>query len=149
MIYRIPYGTEMTLPKLWELIQKHKNYVAKYSRPLQDAYENRYEIFRLPAKPPYKPDNRIAVNYAKYITDTFNGFFIGIPVKVSAEDEATTEYIDFLNATNDFLLGLGINPDTKTFLARNTGFLLHKTINVLTFPPGVGTYVNGIYIFTI
>jgi SPP1 family phage portal protein len=101
MIYRLPYGTEMTLSKLWELIQKHKQYVAKYSRPLQNAYENRYEIFTCPPKPAYKPDNRIAVNFAKYITDTFNGFFIGIPVKVTSEDEAVTEYIDYLNATND------------------------------------------------
>jgi SPP1 family phage portal protein len=101
MIYRLPYGTEMTLSKLWELIQKHKQYVAKYSRPLQNAYENRYEIFHYPSKPAYKPDNRIAVNFAKYITDTFNGFFIGIPVKVTSEDEAVTEYIDYLNKTND------------------------------------------------
>lgn len=101
MIYRLPYGTEMTLSKLWELIQKHKKYVARYSRPLQNAYENRYEIFHYPPKPQYKPDNRIAVNFAKYITDTFNGFFIGIPVKVTSEDEAVTEYIDYLNKTND------------------------------------------------
>lgn len=101
MIYRLPYGTEMTLSILWELIKKHKDYVARYSRPLQNAYENRYDIFHYPAKPPYKPDNRIAVNFAKYITDTFNGFFIGIPVKVTSEDEAVTEYIDFLNKTND------------------------------------------------
>lgn len=101
MIYRLPYGTEMTLSKLWELIQKHKKYVARYSRPLQNAYENRYEIFHYPPKPAYKPDNRIAVNFAKYITDTFNGFFIGIPVKVTSEDEAVTEYIDYLNKTND------------------------------------------------
>ena len=101
MIYRIPYGTEMTLDLLWKLIQKHKGYVARYSRPLQDAYENRYEIFKYPPKPPYKPDNRIAVNYAKYITDTFNGFFIGIPVKVTSPDEQVEEYIDFLNNTND------------------------------------------------
>ena len=101
MIYRLPYGTEMTLSKLWELIQKHKQYVKKYSRPLQNAYENRYEIFLYPPKPAYKPDNRIAVNFAKYITDTFNGFFIGIPAKVTSEDEAVTEYIDYLNKTND------------------------------------------------
>lgn len=101
MIYRIPYGTEMTLSLLWKLITKHKAYVAKASKPLQDAYENRYDIFKMPPKPPYKPDNRIAVNYAKYITDTFNGFFIGIPVKVTSADEATNEYIDFLNVTND------------------------------------------------
>ena len=101
MIYRVTYGTEMNTTLLWELIQKHKGYVANASRPLQDAYENRYEIFRLPQKQPYKPDNRIAVNYAKYITDTFNGFFIGIPVKVTSEDETVNEYIDYLNTTND------------------------------------------------
>lgn len=101
MIYRVPYGTEMTTSLLWDLIQKHKGYVAKCSRPLQDAYENRYEIFNMPAKPAYKPDNRIAVNYAKYITDTFNGFFIGIPVKVTSTDDAVNEYVDYLNMTND------------------------------------------------
>lgn len=101
MIYRVPYGTEMTMSLLWDLIQKHKGYVAKFSRPLQDAYENRYDIFKMPAKPPYKPDNRIAVNYAKYITDTFNGFFIGIPVKVTSTDDTVNDYVDFLNMTND------------------------------------------------
>ena len=101
MIYRVPYGTEMTTDLLWKLIQKHKGYVARCSKPLQDAYENRYEIFAYPPKPPYKPDNRIAVNYAKYITDTFNGFFIGIPVKVTSPDEQVNEYVDYLNMTND------------------------------------------------
>lgn len=101
MIYRVPYGTEMTTDLLGKLIQKHKGYVARCSRPLQNAYENRYEIFAYPPKPPYKPDNRIAVNYAKYITDTFNGFFIGIPVKVTSPDEAVNDYVDYLNMTND------------------------------------------------
>ena len=101
MIYRVPYGTPMTTDLLGKLIQKHKGYVARCSRPLQNAYENRYEIFAYPPKPPYKPDNRIAVNYAKYITDTFNGFFIGIPVKVTSPDEQVNEYIDYLNMTND------------------------------------------------
>ena len=44
MIYRLPYGTEMTTDLLWKLVQKHKTYVAKYARRLQDAYENKYEI---------------------------------------------------------------------------------------------------------
>lgn len=101
MIYRIPYGTEMDKDLLWSLIQKHKKYVGISARPLQRAYENKYKIFTMPPKPPYKPDNRIAVNYAKYITDTFNGFFIGIPVKVTSSDDAVNEYIDFLNKTND------------------------------------------------
>ena len=101
MIYRIPYDTEMTKELLATYIGKHKEYVYKYSQPLADAYQNKYEIFKQEKKMDGKPDNRIAVNYAKYITDTFNGFFCGIPVKVDAEDENTEAYIDYLNKTND------------------------------------------------
>lgn len=101
MIYRVPTGTTMTSDLLYNLIQKHKKYVALKCRPLHNAYKNDYKIFHQPAKPPFKPDNRIAVNYAKYITDTFNGFFIGIPAKVTSDNEAVTEYIDLLNRQND------------------------------------------------
>lgn len=101
MIYRVPTDTEMTLDLLGEMIAKHKNYVAWQVKPLQDAYENKYQIFFEPAKLAGKPDNRIAVNYAKFITDTFNGFFIGIPVKVTSDDESVNEYIEFLDALND------------------------------------------------
>ena len=101
MIFRLPKDTVMNKDLLFDLIQKHKEYVRKDSKPLQDAYENKYEIFYAPAKPAYKPDNRIAVNYAKYITDTFNGFFIGIPVKVTSQDETVQAYIDTLNDLND------------------------------------------------
>ena len=101
MIYRVPYGTELDKDLLWNLIQKHKKYVVLNAKPLQRAYENKYKIFYAPKKPLYKPDNRIAVNYAKYITDTFNGFFIGIPVKVTSSDELVNDYIDYLNKSND------------------------------------------------
>lgn len=101
MIYRVPYDTVMSVDLLNKYIPKHKKYVKKCAKPLADAYENKYEIFRLPKKMDGKPDNRIAVNYAKYITDTFNGFFCGIPVKVTTDDETVEEYIDYLNKTND------------------------------------------------
>ena len=101
MIYRVPTGTTMTSDLLYDLIQTHKKYVVTKCRPLHDAYKNDYKIFHQPAKPPFKPDNRIAVNYAKYITDTFNGFFIGIPAKVTSDNEAVNEYIDLLNRQND------------------------------------------------
>lgn len=62
----------------------------------------RYPIFGLPPKPEYKPDKRIAVNFAKYITDTMNGFFIGIPIKVMCdEDKAVADYVEFLDQYND------------------------------------------------
>ena len=101
MIYRVPTGTEMTPDLLYELINRHKKYVRLSAKPLLDAYKNKYKIFKQPAKPAYKPDNRIAVNYAKYITDTFNGFFIGIPAKVTSDNKTVSEYVDTLNKRND------------------------------------------------
>lgn len=101
MIYRVPYDTEMNKDVLAKYINKHKEYVRSSAKPLNDAYMNKYTIFDSPAKMDGKPDNRIAVNYAKYITDTFNGFFCGIPVKVVADDENVAEYIKELDAEND------------------------------------------------
>lgn len=108
MIFRVPYDTEMDSKLLYKLITEHKRYVQRYVRPLEKAYKNQYKIFEEPKKMDAKPDNRIAVNYAKYITDTFNGFFCGIPVKVRSEDVNVQEYIDFLSKTND-----GANNDAE------------------------------------
>ena len=80
---RVPAGTKMTPELLGELITKHKTEVTNRYQKLKDAYENHYEIYGLRPKPSWKPDNRISANFAKYIVDTMNGFFIGIPVKVS------------------------------------------------------------------
>lgn len=61
----------------------------------------KYPIFLLPPKPDFKPDKRIAVNFAKYITDTMNGFFIGIPIKISCEDLIVSDYVNLLDQYND------------------------------------------------
>lgn len=100
-MFRVKAGTEMTPELLAEYIGKHKIEVTHRYQKLHDDYENKYEIFRLPKKANYKPDNRIAVNFAKYITDTMNGFFIGIPIKVTNPDEKVNEYIEFLDQYND------------------------------------------------
>ena len=68
---------------------------------LMDAYRTKYPIFIQKQKPEYKPDKRIAVNYAKYATDTFNGFFIGVPVKISADDSKIADYVNMIDAYND------------------------------------------------
>lgn len=101
MFYRIPKDTEMTPELLAKYIAQHKSDVAKDKKPLQDAYENKYEIYRLPNKPAYKPDNRISVNFAKYITDTFNGFFCGNPIRATSDDESVTAFLEYLDQYND------------------------------------------------
>lgn len=100
-IFRIADGVEMTPDVLWKYIVKNDAEISNHYKKLQDAYNTDYDIFRLPEKPKWKPDNRIAVNFAKYIVDTLNGFFIGIPIKVDAEDEAVSDYVNYLDQYND------------------------------------------------
>lgn len=52
-------------------------------------------------KEAYKPDNRLVVNQAKYTVETFNGYFAGIPVKVSHEDKNVGERVEQFLKLND------------------------------------------------
>ena len=100
-MFRVAAGTEMTPELLAEYMTKHKTEINNRYQRLHDAYENKYEISRIAKKPDWKPDNRIPVNFAKYITDTMNGFFIGIPIKTTCDDENVSEYLEFLDQYND------------------------------------------------
>jgi len=94
-LFRISDDTILTEQKLDEYIGKHNVIVSNRYKKLQDAYNGNYDIFRQAKKPSYKPDNRIAVNFAKYITDTMNGFFMGTPVKMWSDDERINEFVNF------------------------------------------------------
>ena len=100
-IFRLPKDTVMTPELLAEYITKHKTLVNAHYQKFKNAYENKYEIYDLPDKDPHKPDNRISVNFAKYIVDTFNGFFIGNPIKISADDKSVNDYIQFIDRYSD------------------------------------------------
>lgn len=95
-----PTGTEMNLELLQKYIDKHKEQFPHY-KELFDAYKGDYPILHKDEKPQWKPDNRLVVNYAKYITDTMNGFFIGIPIKVSHPDKEIADYMNYLDQYND------------------------------------------------
>lgn len=100
-MFRVAAGTEMTPELLAEYMTKHKTEISQRYQRLHDAYENKYKIGQMEKKPDWKPDNRIPVNFAKYITDTMNGFFIGIPIKTTCDDEDVSKYLEFLDQYND------------------------------------------------
>lgn len=100
-MFRLPKGTEMTIQILDEFIGKHRLEVTQRHKPNMDAYKSDHAILHRPKKPNYKPDNRIVVNFPKYIVDTFNGFFIGNPIKMIAEDKAVADYVNYLDKYND------------------------------------------------
>lgn len=103
MIYRLAAEKTLTDDKLMEFIRKHDAECAFRLQKLWDAYMTDYPIFHEKEKPAWKPDNRIAVNFAKYIVDTMNGFFLGNPIKISVDGEAEDikKYVEFLDQYND------------------------------------------------
>lgn len=100
MVFRLPKDTEITLDLLGEYLEKHRQKISDYEK-LKNAYESKHDILYQAAKPKYKPDNRIVINFAKYIVDTMNGFFIGNPIKIVASDTAVSDYVEYLDRYND------------------------------------------------
>jgi SPP1 family phage portal protein len=98
----------MTFPKdepitnevVTKFMEKHKLEVARYEY-LKNMYRGIMAIDDEPKKDPWKPDNRLAVNFTKYIVDTFTGYFNGIPVKKSHSDKEILSKLQEFDNLND------------------------------------------------
>ena len=97
----LPDTKEMTESVLSDLLSDHKKLVTDRYERLKNAYLGDYPILHHVSKEKWKPDNRVVVNFAKYLVDTMNGFFAGVPIKVSSSDEKVAEYLNFLDQYND------------------------------------------------
>lgn len=89
---------------LQKYISQHDNAVNNRYVKFWNAYACRAKILDtslIPKKAMNKPDYRIAVNYPRYIVDTFNGFACGISPTASSEDEAVNDYIKTIWDAND------------------------------------------------
>ena len=100
-IFVQPTDVEMTSELLSEMIRTHQSIVIQKYQPLKEMYEGQYEILKKTKKEQFKPDNRLTVNFAKYIVDMLNGYFIGIPIKVTHQNDKVKEYLEFIDAYND------------------------------------------------
>lgn len=97
----LPADKEMSVSVLSDLLAEHKQLVTTRYSILRRAYIGDYPILHQKPKDAWKPDNRVVVNFAKYIVDTMNGFFIGVPIKVNSSDEQVSEYLNLLDQYND------------------------------------------------
>lgn len=97
-MFRYDRDTELTGEALKEFIALHEVDKLRYQE-LLNQYLSRPPIVDRPAKEEdWKPDNRLVANYGKYIVDTFNGFFNGIPMRASHKEDNLNEVIqDFWN----------------------------------------------------
>lgn len=100
-MFRMSKSEPLTETLLMEFLDKHRAEVNNRFKKLYDAYTSDHEILHQAEKPSYKPDNRIVINLPKYIVDTMNGFFIGNPIKVMADDEAVSAAVEYIDQYND------------------------------------------------
>jgi SPP1 family phage portal protein len=99
--FRISKDTELTLLLLQEFLDEHSREVSGRFKKLFDAYMSDHDILHEQKKPNYKPDNRVVVNFPKYIVDTMNGFFIGNPIKTVADEDKVADFVEYLDQYND------------------------------------------------
>ncbi len=100
-LFLMPADEDLTDEVLKGFIEQHQSLCTHRYQLLKNAYSTKYPIFEMKKKENGKPDNRIAVNFAKYMVDTMNGFFIGNPIKVTSVDEQLADYIELLDRYND------------------------------------------------
>lgn len=94
-------ANEVTPDLVSEAVQLHRSHLLKGYVENEDMYMSKHKILKGGSKEPWKPDNRLVINYAKYIVDTFSGYQIGVPVKVTHDDDNVSEFISDFRKLND------------------------------------------------
>lgn len=114
---------EITPELVSDAVELHRSKLLKDYFENEDMYMSNHSILKGDAKDPWKPDNRLVINYAKYIVDTFSGYQIGVPVKVTHEDTAVADFIDNFRKLNDM-------EDTEFELAKIADIFGHAFLYV-------------------
>lgn len=92
----------ITVPMIEGYIAKHEDKMQRY-RYLGNLYKGFHDIWKLPEKEDWKPDNRLAVGFPRYITETFLGYGYGIPIKVSTDDDTLADAVDYFYRNNEMV----------------------------------------------
>ena len=95
---KVENGISMEL--VAEYIKLHETRLQRY-RYLENLIKGFHDIYNQPEKESWKPDNRLAVNFPRYITETFLGYAYGIPIKKSHPKEKIEEAIRLFEDNNE------------------------------------------------
>jgi phage portal protein, SPP1 family len=90
----------ITLDLVKEYIKKHEKGLDRYEY-LESLYQGFHRVFDKPSKEVWKPDNRLAVNFPRYITETFLGYAYGVPIKKAHKDELFISQLEEFDRNND------------------------------------------------
>lgn len=111
---------ELDSESLKAFIDYNESLSANYRKQL-GMYRGEYDIEKEDKKPLNKLHNRIAINYAKYLVNVFNGFFAGIAPQISLKDDKQNDQLQAFNTLNSvpeirsaMLLRLAVYTDVHT-----------------------------------
>ncbi len=119
---------EVTQELVSEAVKLHRSNLLKGYIENEDMYMSKHEILKSAKKEAWKPDNRLVINYAKYIVDTFSGYQIGVPVKITHDEEIISDFIANFRKINDMedsefelakmsdIFGHGVFDSVKTLI---------------------------------
>lgn len=98
-----PENEELNGELLKKFIDEHAALRLRYDM-LSNMYMGQHDILASEDKELGKPDNRLVVNFAKYIVDTLNGYFVGTPIKTVHPHGETADRMKLIakrNSQND------------------------------------------------
>lgn len=96
-----PADRELTGQDVLDFILQHMM-IAEHYKSLRKDYIGDHDILHKDTHRGNRPDNRLVGNLAHYIVETFNGFFIGIPPKITLDDESDNKQLKQWNDANSF-----------------------------------------------
>lgn len=137
-IFLFPQDEQLTSVDLEAFVKENERISSTYRRNME-MYKGRYDIEKEPKKPLNKPDNRIAINFAKYLVNVFNGFFAGVAPQIGLKDEKQNDELQSFNnlssvpdKISDLAKLCSIYGRAYMFLYRDEGAQLRATISAPT-----------------
>lgn len=97
-VFIYPKDDEITMADLLKFISKNKSLAEEYKHNLE-MYKGNHDILTKQPRQ-FGPDNKLVANLPHYIVDTYNGFFTGIPPKVTLDDKETNNLLQEWNDEN-------------------------------------------------
>lgn len=102
-IFIYPREDEETIidtPDLLSFMRRNIQYSQEYKHNM-NMYLSDHDIIHQQRRM-YGPDNRLVANLPHYIVDTYNGFFTGIPPKITLDDKSEDNELQQWNDANSF-----------------------------------------------
>ena len=88
-MFLIEQGTELTLPRVTEIIQKFETREKIKLNKYYNYYAGKQDIMLKLMKDASKPCNRIVTNYCYNIVNNYTGYMTGIDVTYNSTDDIT------------------------------------------------------------